>query len=76
MVFGSTAALAQSGPAPAYPTKPINLIVPWPPGGSTDRHLRKFAEVASKYLGQAIVVENLGGAGGTRGAATVAKAKP
>jgi tripartite-type tricarboxylate transporter receptor subunit TctC len=74
MVFGSTAALAQSGPAPAYPTKPINLIVPWPPGGSTDRHLRKFAEVASKYLGQAIVVENKPGAGGMLGPSTMAAA--
>jgi len=51
--------------AQAYPSKPVTLIVPWPAGGSTDRHLRGLAEIASKYLGQNIVVENKPGGGGT-----------
>ena len=68
--FGS--ALAQ-----AYPSKPITLNVPWPAGGSTDRHLRTLAEIASKNLGQTIVIENKPGGGGTLGPGTMAlTAKP
>ena len=63
--------------AQAYPSKPVTLIVPWPPGGSTDRHLRGLAEIASKYLGQNIVVENKPGGGGTIGPSQMAlQAKP
>jgi tripartite-type tricarboxylate transporter receptor subunit TctC len=51
--------------AQAYPNKPITLIVPWPAGGSTDRHHRALAELAGKHLGQNIIVENKPGAGGT-----------
>ena len=66
------AALAQ-----AYPSRPINLIVPWPAGGSTDRHLRALAEIASKHLGQNIIVQNQPGGGGTTGPGTMAlNAKP
>jgi len=69
-----TAAPAASG---AYPSKPIVLIVPWPPGGSTDRHLRGLAEIAQQKLGQQIVIENKPGAGGTLGPGTMAlTAKP
>ena len=60
-----------------FPAKPITLICPWPPGGSTDVHMRKFAELAQKYLGQNIIVENKPGAGGTVGPSTMAAtAKP
>lgn len=55
------AALAVAAPAAlaqAYPSRPVTLIVPWPAGGSTDRHLRALAEIASKHLGQQIVVQN------------------
>ena len=63
--------------APAYPTKPITLIVPWPAGGSTDRHLRTLAEIAGKHLGQNVIVENKPGGGGTTGPGTMAlTAKP
>jgi tripartite-type tricarboxylate transporter receptor subunit TctC len=61
-------ALAQS-----FPVKPISLICPWPPGGSTDQHLRAFAQIASKYVGQNIVVENKPGAGGMLGPGNMAK---
>ncbi len=67
------------GPARAqnFPTKPVTLIVPWPAGGATDRHLRVLAEAASKHLGQQIVIDNKPGASGTLGAATMAAtAKP
>ena len=65
---------AQSGP---FPNKPITLIVPWPAGGSTDRHHRALAELAGKILGQTIVVENKPGGGGTLGPSQMAAtAKP
>lgn len=68
----ATVALAQT-----YPTKPINLIVPWPAGGSTDIAMRAIAASASKQLGQQVVVDNKAGASGTLGPATMAAtAKP
>lgn len=84
MLVLTTAGLATvcaSAPAWAqaqnYPSKPITLIVPFPPGGSTDRHMRTLAELASKQLGQPIVVENKPGAGGTLGPGIMARtAKP
>jgi tripartite-type tricarboxylate transporter receptor subunit TctC len=61
----------------AFPSKPITLIVPWPAGGSTDRHMRTLAEIAGKNLGQNIIVENKPGGGGTLGPGTMAlTAKP
>jgi tripartite-type tricarboxylate transporter receptor subunit TctC len=75
----ATAALAPIGSAmaQAYPNRPITMIVPWPAGGSTDRHLRALAEIASKDLGQTIVIENKPGAGGTLGPGQMAlTAKP
>ena len=57
----------------AFPSRTITLVCPWPPGGSTDTHLRKFAEVASKYVGQSIIVENKPGGGGMLGPGVMAK---
>jgi tripartite-type tricarboxylate transporter receptor subunit TctC len=59
--------------AQGYPTRPITLIVPWPAGGSTDTHLRKLAELASKQLGQPIIIENKPGFGGMLGPTQMAK---
>lgn len=67
-----TAASAQSG----FPTKPITLVVPAAAGGPTDVVSRLVAESMSRTLGQSVVVENIGGAGGTIGMARVAKAPP
>jgi tripartite-type tricarboxylate transporter receptor subunit TctC len=67
---------AAGAAAQAYPAKPIRLMVPFPPGGSTDIVARIVAQKLSSQLGQALVVENRGGAGGTLGTATVAKAAP
>ena len=65
---GATLVLpAASLRAQAYPSRPITLIVPWPAGGSTDRHHRALAEIASKILNQQIVVQNAPGGGGTTG---------
>src|SRR5574339_210795 len=58
---------AQHAWAQAFPAKPVTLVCPWPPGGSTDTHLRQFAAIASKHLGQNVVIENKPGAGGMLG---------
>jgi tripartite-type tricarboxylate transporter receptor subunit TctC len=66
-----------SAHAQNFPNRAITLIVPWPAGGSTDTHLRKLGELASKQLGQPIIIENKPGAGGMLGpAGMAANAKP
>ena len=69
-VLGALAA----GAAAAYPTKPITMIIPFPPGGSTDIVGRIVAEGLSQELGQPIVIDNRDGAGGTLGTGVAAKA--
>jgi tripartite-type tricarboxylate transporter receptor subunit TctC len=72
LAFGSlTHAQAQS-----FPSKTISLIVPFPPGGSTDTVARIMAEKMQPILGQPVVIENVGGAGGTTAVARVARAAP
>ena len=62
--------------APAYPTKPVRLIVPFPPGGSLDIAGRVIAQKLTEMWGQTVVVENKPGAGGNIGADYVAKSPP
>ena len=62
--------------APAWPDKPITFIVPFAAGGPTDTVARLIAQPMSKTLGQTIIVENIGGAGGTVAAGRVARANP
>ncbi|MEY3665225.1 MAG: hypothetical protein RLZZ153_1407 [Pseudomonadota bacterium] len=59
-----------------WPNRPIRLIVPFPPGGGTDAFARPLAKVLSQNLGQQVVIDNRGGAGGTLGAELTAKAAP
>lgn len=59
-----------------YPSRPITIVVPFSAGGPTDTVTRLVAEAMSQDLGQQIVVENVGGAGGTLGASRVAEAEP
>lgn len=59
-----------------FPSKPINLICPWPPGGSSDAVVRSFGESAAKVLGVPVIVENRPGVGGTLGATAMVTAKP
>jgi tripartite-type tricarboxylate transporter receptor subunit TctC len=62
--------------ADKYPTRPITLVVPFPPGGSVDIMARQYTEPLGRMLGVPIVVENRPGAGGSVGAGVVARAKP
>src|SRR4051812_25236308 len=59
-----------------YPVKPVRMIVPFVPGGNTDIIARAFAPSMSEALGQQLVVENRGGAGGVIGTEAVARAAP
>ncbi|WP_425065433.1 Bug family tripartite tricarboxylate transporter substrate binding protein [Reyranella sp.] len=68
--------LAGSARAQAWPSRSITLVVPFAPGGGTDTFARPFAARLSQELGQQVVIDNRAGAGGTVGAAMVAKAKP
>jgi tripartite-type tricarboxylate transporter receptor subunit TctC len=75
------AALLLCGPidqaaAQNYPNRPITLVIPFPPGGSTSIVGRTVADKMSEILGQQLVVDNRGGAGGTIGTKAVAKAAP
>jgi len=62
--------------AQEWPTKPVRMIVPFPPGGGTDTVARPLAIKLAQILGQQVVIDNRGGAGGTIGAAAAAKAAP
>jgi tripartite-type tricarboxylate transporter receptor subunit TctC len=71
LAFGASAVMAQS-----WPTKPVTLVVPFPPGGTTDVLARALAEKLQGALGQPVIVESKPGAGATLGADYVAKSKP
>jgi tripartite-type tricarboxylate transporter receptor subunit TctC len=60
----------------SFPTRPITLWIPWPAGGATDISLRVLAEIAGCHLGQRIVIENRGGAGGTLAMPVLHQAEP
>ena len=60
----------------SWPTRSITMIVPFPPGGLADLVARPVAEAMSRELGQPVVIENKGGAGGGIGMGLAAKAKP
>lgn len=82
LLLGSTAAVAASAgivPAAAqtsYPTRPVRVVVPYPPAGGADTVSRILFHKLGQLWGQQFVIENRGGAGGTIGEAVVAKAEP
>src|SRR6187455_2088167 len=75
-VAAAAFALPQAASAQTYPERTITVVVPFSAGGPTDTVTRLVADAMSKDLGQQIVVENVGGAGGTLGAGRVAGADP
>ena len=81
LVIAIALALAAASSAPVYaqetfPSRPITLIVPFPPGGSTDVAGRIIADKMGAFLGKPVIVENVGGAGGSIGVGRLARATP
>jgi tripartite-type tricarboxylate transporter receptor subunit TctC len=74
--FALAVAAAAGGPAEAWPDKPVTLLVPFPPGGSTDLIARTLSPKLQEKFGGAFVVDNRPGAGGTIGAAAAKRAAP
>src|SRR3954467_10746732 len=68
--------VSRTATAQAYPARPITLIVPFPPGGSTDVGARIVADHMSRTLGQQVVVQNVYGAGGKTGSARAMPSDP
>ena len=76
LMVGCLVGLAVGAALADYPEKAVNVVVPFAAGGPTDKVARDFAESLRKPLGNTVVVENVGGAGGTLGVAKVARAAP
>jgi tripartite-type tricarboxylate transporter receptor subunit TctC len=76
LAFGGAILLAAPGRAQRFPERPLRLVVPFAPGGSSDLAARLIAEPMAERLGQPVVVENRAGAGGSLGAEAVARAAP
>ncbi len=81
-LMGQTSPTVKIGPKPipkdpsVYPTKPIRMVVPYPPGGGTDVVARIVYQKMAELLGQPVVIENKGGAGGSVGTGVIAKSAP
>ena len=76
LLAGLAAAWPAAGGTQDYPSRPVTMVVPFAAGGSTDAIARILAEGLRSELGQAVIVENVGGAGGMTGVNRVAKAAP
>jgi tripartite-type tricarboxylate transporter receptor subunit TctC len=75
-IFVASTALTGAAAAQTYPNRPITLICPYPPGGATDAISRIIQDAMTQSLGQQIVIENIGGAGGMIAATKAARAAP
>jgi len=75
-VLAASVLVSGAASAQTYPSRPVTMIVPYPPGGATDAIARIIQDAMAKSLGQPIVIENVGGAGGTIAATRAARAEP
>ena len=76
LVVAALASLAPLAAAAAYPDRPVKMVVPWAAGGDTDNIFRPFGQTFQKHLGQTVVITNVGGASGTRGAKEAKESPP
>src|SRR5918999_1294979 len=76
LIAGIIVAATPFAAAAAYPDRPIRMVVPWAAGGDTDNIFRPFGQQFQKHLGQTVVIANVGGASGTRGAKEVKDSPP
>ncbi len=77
VAFGAALAVGATGAgAQNYPSQPIHMVVPFPPGGGTDASARAIQDTFQKAIGQTVVIDNRGGGGGSLGHEIVAKAQP
>ena len=76
VMLAATSFIAALAAAQSYPTKPIRLLVPFPPGAGADVVARTLAQKVTELLNAQVIVDNRGGAGGTMGAAIAARAAP
>src|SRR5258705_6409692 len=76
LLFFAVIAISTTTHGQSYPSKPIRVIVPFPAGGPADIFGRSFAEALSEKLGQAVVIENIGGVGGVLGVDRALKSAP
>ena len=76
LIFAAALAAVSVSVNAAYPERPVRLIVPWAAGGDTDNIFRPFGQAFQKHLGQTVVIANVGGASGTRGAKEAKDAAP
>jgi tripartite-type tricarboxylate transporter receptor subunit TctC len=76
IAFAALAGIGVASAQDAYPSRPITLVVPYPPGGVTDTLARLLADRMKNALGQTIVIENVGGAGGSIGVGRIARGTP
>ena len=74
--FAATLAAPWAHAQAGWPTKPVNIVVPFPPGGGTDAFARPLFAAMTRNLGRQFIIDNKGGAGGTLGASLAAKASP
>ncbi len=75
-VFAPQAQAQATAPAVGWPTKPVTIVVPFPPGGGTDAFARPLFAAMTKNVGRQFIIDNKGGAGGTLGAGLAARAAP
>lgn len=76
LLIATVASMLATAAFAEYPEKPITIVVPFAAGGPTDKVARDLGDVLRKNINQTVIIENVGGAGGTLGASKVAKAAP